>query len=139
MPRRKDRGVEDPSWIENFLEKAPLGMLAIPGEDSPLVNSNLFVYERESRRIYLHTARQGSTRQGAEEPVAAAFAVSEMGRLLPADTALEFSVEYAGVVAFGQLSVVREPEEGFRVGAEPRLEKTFGYQFFSPPTGGFRR
>jgi nitroimidazol reductase NimA-like FMN-containing flavoprotein (pyridoxamine 5'-phosphate oxidase superfamily) len=35
----------------------------------------------------------------------------EMGRLLPASTAKEFSVEYAGVVAFGRGTVVDDPEE----------------------------
>ena len=37
-----------------------------------------------------------------------------MGRLLPAAEALEFSVEYAGVVAFGSGCVVMDPEEAER-------------------------
>ncbi len=40
-----------------------------------------------------------------------AFTIHEMGRLLPADEALEFSVEYGGVVVFGRASVVGDPEE----------------------------
>jgi nitroimidazol reductase NimA-like FMN-containing flavoprotein (pyridoxamine 5'-phosphate oxidase superfamily) len=38
-----------------------------------------------------------------------------MGRLLPADEALEFSVEYAAVVVFGTVRAVRDPEEKRRV------------------------
>ena len=34
-----------------------------------------------------------------------------MGRLLPADEALEFSVEYGGVVVFGTASIVSDPGE----------------------------
>src|SRR5262249_25075426 len=39
------------------------------------------------------------------------FAVNEIGRLLPADTALEFSVEYSGVVTFGRAHIVGDEQE----------------------------
>ena len=39
------------------------------------------------------------------------FSAAEMGRLLPADTALEFSVEYASVIAFGKARLVTGEEE----------------------------
>ncbi len=45
----------------------------------------------------------------AEERVC--FGVSEMGRLLPASTALHFSVEYAGVVVFGRARIVEDERE----------------------------
>ena len=35
----------------------------------------------------------------------------EMGRLLPADEALEFSVEYAGVTVFGRMAIVEDEAE----------------------------
>jgi hypothetical protein len=35
------------------------------------------------------------------------WAVTEMGRLLPASEALEFSVEYAGVVVFGTAVIIK--------------------------------
>jgi nitroimidazol reductase NimA-like FMN-containing flavoprotein (pyridoxamine 5'-phosphate oxidase superfamily) len=37
-----------------------------------------------------------------------------MGRLLPADVALEFSVEYRGVVVFGTASVIVDETEASR-------------------------
>jgi nitroimidazol reductase NimA-like FMN-containing flavoprotein (pyridoxamine 5'-phosphate oxidase superfamily) len=37
-----------------------------------------------------------------------------MGRLLPADEALEFSVEYRGVAVFGKGAIVTDPEEATR-------------------------
>ncbi len=40
-----------------------------------------------------------------------AFSAVAMGRLLPAPEALEFSVEYAGVVAFGTGHIVEDREE----------------------------
>jgi nitroimidazol reductase NimA-like FMN-containing flavoprotein (pyridoxamine 5'-phosphate oxidase superfamily) len=37
-----------------------------------------------------------------------------MGRLLPADTALNFSVEYQSVVAFGSADLIEDPVEAER-------------------------
>ena len=34
-----------------------------------------------------------------------------MGRLLPADVALEFSVEFAGVTVFGTATIIKEADE----------------------------
>ncbi len=120
--RRRDRAKDD-AWIEAALDTAPYGVLATVGEDGqPFLNSNLFVYHAEGRCIYMHTARVGQTRrnldrgeEGASEgegPGArVCFSATAMGRLLPADEALEFSVEYAGVVVFGRGHVVHDAAE----------------------------
>jgi nitroimidazol reductase NimA-like FMN-containing flavoprotein (pyridoxamine 5'-phosphate oxidase superfamily) len=108
--RRRDRAVEDDSWIEDFLRTAAVGVLATVHDGWPFVNSNIFVYEPAERAVYLHTARTGRTRANVEGDDRACFTVSTMGRLLPAATALEMSVEYAGVVVFGRVTVVTDPE-----------------------------
>ena len=100
-PRRRDRG-KDEAWIRAFLERAPYGVLAVGGgKGPPHVNSNLFVFDDDEAAIHVHTARVGTLASETEEPVPATFTVFEMGRLLPADEALEFSVEFASVVARG--------------------------------------
>lgn len=109
--RRADRAVEDEAWIKALLHRAPLGALATVHQGQPFINSNLFVFSEERHAIYLHTARKGRTRENVEADSRACFNVSEMGRLLPADEALEFSVEYASVVAFGAVRVIDDPEE----------------------------
>lgn len=108
--RRTDRQVDDDAWIVGFLNRAAFGTLATVQEGQPFINSNLFVYDAAAHAIYTHTARVGRTRANIEaagaEGVPACFSISEMGRLLPADEALEFSVEYAGVTAFGRVTVI---------------------------------
>lgn len=108
--RRHDRA-QDEAWIREFIERAAIGTVATASGDQPFLNTNLFVYDRDRHVIYLHTARTGRLRQNLEENDRVCFTATEMGRLLPADTALEFSVEYAGVVAFGRGRVVEEAEE----------------------------
>ena len=122
--RRRDRGKDD-EWAASFMRCAAHGFLATVGEGGqPFLNSNLFVYDDAGgqRRIYLHTHRTGRTRDnlGAAEKVA--FSAVAMGRLLPAPEALEFSVEYAGVVAFGTGRVVEDRDEA-RTALQMLLDK----------------
>lgn len=108
---RRDRAMDD-DWIRAFLERASFGFLATVADGGqPFINSNLFVYDPDRHCIYVHTARRGRTRSNLDQPAKVAFAVGGMGRLLPADEALEFSVEYAGVTAFGAGQVVDDAAE----------------------------
>jgi uncharacterized protein len=112
--RRSDRAVEDEAWIETMLRRAAIGTLATVHEGQPFINANLFVYDAANRVIYMHTARYGRTRSNVEGHERVCFSVNEMGRLLPAPEALEFSVEYAGVVVFGDACVVEDTDEAKR-------------------------
>ena len=109
--RRSDREVHDEDWIKAFLQRAPVGTLATVHDGQPFLNSNIFVYDETAHVIYLHTARMGRTRANIESYDRVCFSVYEMGRLLPADTALEFSVEYASVVIFGAATRVSDTEQ----------------------------
>ncbi|MBI3410591.1 MAG: pyridoxamine 5'-phosphate oxidase family protein [Planctomycetes bacterium] len=109
--RRRDRAVTDNDWIRDFLKRAPFGTLATIDDRQPFANMNIFVYDEREHAIYLHTARAGRTRDNIEAEPQVCFSVAEMGRLLPAPTALHFSVEYAGVVVFGRARVVADDLE----------------------------
>jgi nitroimidazol reductase NimA-like FMN-containing flavoprotein (pyridoxamine 5'-phosphate oxidase superfamily) len=111
--RRADRAVDDEGWIKQMLKTAAVGNMASVYDGQPFINSNIFVYDEDANAIYIHTARKGRTRANLETPQAppkVCFSVMEMGRLLPADEALEFSVEYAGVVVFGTAQVIDDSE-----------------------------
>ncbi len=109
--RRQDRAVTDETWIKDFLHRAPYGILATANAGQPFVNSNLFVYDEAAQAIYLHTARVGQTQTNVEANQRVCFSISEMGRLLPADVALDFSVEYAGVTVFGAATILTDEAE----------------------------
>jgi hypothetical protein len=120
--RRKDRAVEDESWIRDFLRRAPFGTLATVHDGQPFVNMNIFAYDEPAHILYMHTARTGRTRANIEASERVCFGVSTMGRLLPAARAKEFSVEYAGVVVFGRAEVVADEAEA-RHGLQLLLDK----------------
>lgn len=109
--RRRDRG-KDEGWIRAFLHAATWGFLAtVDDEGQPFLNGNIFVYDEERHCLYLHTHRTGRTRDNVVGHGKVAFSVAGMGRLLPAAEALEFSVEYAGVVVFGKGRVLEDDDE----------------------------
>lgn len=109
--RRRDRAKGE-DWIRGFITRAPFGHLAsVAGDGQPFLNSNLFVYDGSVHAIYMHTARTGRTPANVEEQGRAVFSAAVMGRLLPAADALDFSVEYAAVVAYGQLAAVTAEHE----------------------------
>ena len=122
--RRRDRAVFDEAWIKAFLHRAPYGVLATSHEHQPFINANLFVFDEGANVVYLHTADHGRTRANVEGNERACFSVSEMGRLLPAEVALEFSVEYAGVTVFGRVKVITDQEERVRA-LQMLLDKYF--------------
>ncbi len=110
--RRADRAITDEEWIRGMLCAAATGTLATVNEaGQPFLNSNLYVYDETRQAIYMHTARLGRTRSNLEMDDKVCFTVMEMGRLLPADQALEFSVEYASVVVFGRGRVITDAVE----------------------------
>ena len=112
--RRKDRAVTDESWIEEMLVKSPSGVLATSRDGQPFVNMNVFVYDAAEKCIYLHTASEGQTRANVEQNERVCFCVSEMGRLLPAMYARNFSVEYSGVIVFGRVDIVTDEVQATR-------------------------
>ena len=122
--RRSDRAVHDETWLKEMMHTAATGVLATVKDGQPFLNANLFVYHEARHAVYLHTARRGKTRDTIEGHERVAFTVMELGRLLPADTALEFSTEYASVALFGRGSVVTDPDEA-RDALQLLLDKYF--------------
>jgi nitroimidazol reductase NimA-like FMN-containing flavoprotein (pyridoxamine 5'-phosphate oxidase superfamily) len=110
-PRRLDRAMPNEVQIEAFLTRAPFGFLAMSVEDQPYVAPKLFWYDKNTRRIYLHSANEGRTRDSILRNSQVCFTAAELGRLLPSEKACQIGVEYASVCVFGHARLVQEDEE----------------------------
>jgi nitroimidazol reductase NimA-like FMN-containing flavoprotein (pyridoxamine 5'-phosphate oxidase superfamily) len=113
QPLRKDRAKDD-NWIGAFLKKVPFGMLATEYEGQPFTKPTLFVYDEREHAIYIHGALVGRMRTNLEANPRVSFCIAEMGRLLPADTAMEVGVEYASAVVFGRAELLTNADEARR-------------------------
>ncbi|GAB4523923.1 MAG: hypothetical protein Fur0018_07060 [Anaerolineales bacterium] len=109
--RRRDRQVDDDAWITALLDRAEYGVLSLCLGAQPFAVARNFVYDRERHCIYLHGARKGRTFETVQRGARAVLTVSEMGRLLPAERAMNMSVEFRGVMVYGRVSVVEDPDE----------------------------
>ena len=123
QPTRKDRA-KDESWIKGFLQKIPFGMLATEYEGQPYLKPTLFAYAEADDAIYIHGALEGRMRSHLESNPHVSFCVAEMGRLLPADTAMEVGVEYASVVVFGKAELLNDADQA-RHGLQLLLDRYF--------------
>ena len=108
--RRSDRSKDD-EWIKEFTKRAPHGSMATSVDGQPFINTRLFVYDESAHVIYTHGAKVGRTPANLAVNDRVCFSISGMGRLLPADEAVEVSVEFAGVVIFGRASIVEDLTE----------------------------
>jgi nitroimidazol reductase NimA-like FMN-containing flavoprotein (pyridoxamine 5'-phosphate oxidase superfamily) len=122
--RRHDLAMPSDREIEALLHQAQIGFIATSDSDQPYIIPNLFWFDATDRRLYFHTATEGRTLSNVERNSRVCFCVAEMGKLLPADTAIKFSNEYASVIVFGKARVLRGDEEK-RLGLQGLLDKYF--------------
>ena len=123
QPLRKDRAKDD-AWIRAYLQRVPFGMIATEYEGQPFLKPTQFVYVEAENAIYIHGAMLGRMRTNIELNPRVSFCIAEMGRLLPADTAMDVGVEYASVVVFGKVEVITDAEQA-KHGLQLLLDKYF--------------
>lgn len=122
--RRHDREIKDTEWIVAFLQRAEYGVLATCKDGQPFTVARNFSYDPEKHVIYFHGARKGRTFENVAEGALANLNVSEMGEWILADRAMNFGVEYKGVVVFGRLSIVEDIKEA-KHGLQLLMDKHF--------------
>lgn len=123
QPRRKDR-VKDEAWIKAYLMRVPFGMIATDYEGQPFIKPTLFVFAEAEHAIFIHGALEGRMRTNLEANPQVSFCVAEMGRLLPADTAMEVGVEYASVIVYGKAELVSDAAQA-KHGLQLLLDRYF--------------
>lgn len=121
--RRSNRAKDD-AWIAEFLSRGAMGTMATSRGDQPFLVTRNYAYDAERHAIYMHGARKGRTFDNIQANGTVCFSVSEMGRLLPADEAIEVGIEYAGVVVFGRAVIVANQAEATH-GLQLLLDKYF--------------
>jgi hypothetical protein len=115
--RYQGKAVDDDAWITEFLAEQETGVLGLVDGDAPHLVTQLFVYDDAERAIFLHGARAGRAHglvDDGEDPQAC-FTTSEMGRFIPAEEPVNFTVEYGSVVAYGPISLLADATEKRRV------------------------
>ena len=109
--QRRPENAMDDAWIKAFLHRAKMGHIATRWDDQPFINTTTFWYEEARHRILFHSNVVGRIRANSERHPRVCFEASEFGRFLPSNIALEFSVQYESVVAYGNITVLADLAE----------------------------
>jgi nitroimidazol reductase NimA-like FMN-containing flavoprotein (pyridoxamine 5'-phosphate oxidase superfamily) len=96
----------DEAATRALMERAQIGHVATLWDEQPFINPTTFWYDGEHHAIFFHSNVAGRVRANVERQSRVGFEASEFGRLLPSNVALEFSLQYASVVAYGQVQVL---------------------------------
>jgi nitroimidazol reductase NimA-like FMN-containing flavoprotein (pyridoxamine 5'-phosphate oxidase superfamily) len=97
-------------WIREFLHRAHIGHVATRWDDQPFITPTTFRYDEEQHEIIFHSNITGRIRANIERHNRVCFEASEAGRFLSSNVALEFSVQYASVIAFGTVRIIKDAE-----------------------------
>jgi nitroimidazol reductase NimA-like FMN-containing flavoprotein (pyridoxamine 5'-phosphate oxidase superfamily) len=109
--QRRTEYAQDDDWIRDFLRRAPIGHIATHWDEQPFITPSLFWYDPERQAIYFHSNISGRVRANAERHPQVCFESCELGKLLPSNVALEFSLQYESAIVFGKIRVLDEAEE----------------------------
>jgi nitroimidazol reductase NimA-like FMN-containing flavoprotein (pyridoxamine 5'-phosphate oxidase superfamily) len=112
------------AWMRAFLHAAQVGHIATQWDDQPFITPTTFWFDEANQRILFHSNLVGRVRANAEHSPKVCFEASEMGRLLPFNVALEFSLQYRSVLVFGAVRVLESDDEK-RAALTGLLEKYF--------------
>jgi hypothetical protein len=112
--RRRDRAVEDETWIRGFLREAPYAVVATASEGQPFLNPLLFIYDEETNSIYFHTSRAGRIFTNIARNPRVCLNICRMGELIADPEACRFDVHYDSVNVFGPAVVLAEAEAATR-------------------------
>ncbi len=105
----------DEKWIREFLRRGQIAHIASLWDDQPFVTPSTFLYDESGHRLIFHSNISGRIRANIERNPRVCVEVSEMGKTLPSNIALEFSFQYRSVIVFGTASLIEDVEEKRRV------------------------
>jgi nitroimidazol reductase NimA-like FMN-containing flavoprotein (pyridoxamine 5'-phosphate oxidase superfamily) len=113
--QRRPEHQRDDEWIRAFLRTAQVAHIATARDFQPFINPTTFWYDEEHHRLIFHSNLAGRVRDNLEQNPQVCIEVSQLGRLLPSNIALEFSLQYRSAVIFGTARILDDPDEQRRV------------------------
>jgi len=113
--QRRPHLTKDDAWIRDYLKTAKVARIATSADGQPFINTSTFWYDEAEHQVVFHSNIAGRIRSNIEYNPKVTLEASELGRLLPSNVALEFSLQYRSVNVFGTARVVTDPDEAKRL------------------------
>ena len=101
----------DDEWIRAFLQRGQIAHIASRWDLQPFITPTTYFYDQAGHRLIFHSNIAGRIRANIERHPEVCAEVSEMGKLLPSNVALEFSLQYRSVIVFGKAYLIKDQNE----------------------------
>ena len=109
--QRRPHLTRDDEWIKTFLQDVKIGRIATFSDGQPFINPTTFWYDEKNHQIIFHSHIAGRVRSNIETNPKVSMEASELGKMLPSNVALEFSLQFRSVLVYGTARIVEDPEE----------------------------
>jgi uncharacterized protein len=109
--QRRPHLIQIDEWIRGFLKEGRIGHIATSRDGQPFINPTTFWFDEENHQIVFHSHVVGRVRSNIEHNPKVCMEVSELGRMLPSNVAIEFSLQFRSVVVFGDARLISDPAE----------------------------
>lgn len=109
--QRRPEYARDDEWIRNFLRRGQIAHIASHWDEQPFVTPSTYYYDEAGHRLIFHSNLTGRLRANIERHPELCVEVSECGKVLPANAALEFSLQYRSVIVFGKAHLIENLED----------------------------
>jgi uncharacterized protein len=113
--QRRPHLTRDDEWIRAFIKEAKVGHVATSVDGQPFITPTNFWYDEENHQVIFHSNIVGRIRSNIEANPKVSMEASELGRLLPSNVALEFSLQFRSVVIFGTAHIINDSNEARRM------------------------
>lgn len=105
--QRRTHLAADEAWVKEFLRQGDVIQIALCQDGSPHIVPTTYWFDGASTIVF-HASPHGRFSEILADGVAAAGSVFQLGRRLPSNAALEFSVQYRCVMVYGTVQPVGE-------------------------------
>jgi uncharacterized protein len=109
--QRRPNYLREDAWIRDLLHRGQVAHIGTRWDEQPFVTPTNYWFDEARHRLIFHSNIIGRLRANIERHPQVCAEVSEMGKLLPSNIALEFSLQYRSAMVFGGASVITEPDE----------------------------
>ena len=113
--QRRPHLTQNDDWIRAYLKTAQIGHIATSIDGQPFINPTTFWYDEINHQIIFHSNVAGRVRSNIESNPKVSLEASELGRFLPSNVALEFSLQFRSVIVYGSARIVSDPAEARRL------------------------
>jgi nitroimidazol reductase NimA-like FMN-containing flavoprotein (pyridoxamine 5'-phosphate oxidase superfamily) len=123
--RRSDREITDPAEIIKVIEKCDVCRLALSDNNAPYIIPMNYGYEYDNKKLtlYFHSAKEGKKLEIISKNPVACFEMDCSHRLIEAEEANHYTMEYESVIGNGKITVCLNKDE--KIKALRRLMKQY--------------